>query len=64
VWLPNLGLGIGRRLGIAGWLARRQAKPARPHEYVPWRHSLRNEPNFPIVVWAYTRKLGGSKASR
>jgi len=23
--------------------------------YVPWRHSLRNEPNFPIVVWAFAR---------
>ena len=24
--------------------------------YVPWRHSLRNEPNFPIHVWAFARK--------
>jgi SAM-dependent methyltransferase len=23
--------------------------------YVPWRHSLRNEPNFPVVVWAFAR---------
>lgn len=24
--------------------------------YVPWVHSLRNEPNFPQVVWAFARK--------
>jgi SAM-dependent methyltransferase len=24
-------------------------------DYVPWRHSLRNEPNFPVVVWAFAR---------
>jgi SAM-dependent methyltransferase len=23
--------------------------------YVPWRHSLRNEPNFPVSVWAFAR---------
>jgi SAM-dependent methyltransferase len=23
--------------------------------YVPWRHSLRNEANFPVVVWAFAR---------
>jgi SAM-dependent methyltransferase len=23
--------------------------------YVPWRHSLKNEPNFPVVVWAFAR---------
>jgi 2-polyprenyl-3-methyl-5-hydroxy-6-metoxy-1,4-benzoquinol methylase len=23
--------------------------------YVPWRHSLRNEPNFPVAVWAFAR---------
>jgi hypothetical protein len=24
-------------------------------DWVPWRHSLRNEPAFPVVVWAFTR---------
>jgi SAM-dependent methyltransferase len=23
--------------------------------YVPWKHSLKNEPNFPVVVWAFAR---------
>lgn len=23
--------------------------------YVPWKHSLENEPNFPVVVWAFAR---------
>jgi SAM-dependent methyltransferase len=25
--------------------------------YIPWRHSLRNEVNFPVVVWAFARPL-------
>jgi hypothetical protein len=24
--------------------------------WVRWKHSLRNERNFPIVVWAFARK--------
>jgi SAM-dependent methyltransferase len=24
--------------------------------WVPWKHSLRNEPEFPYVVWAFARK--------
>jgi SAM-dependent methyltransferase len=24
--------------------------------YLPWLHSLRNEPNFPVVVWALSKK--------
>jgi SAM-dependent methyltransferase len=24
--------------------------------WVPWKHSLRNEPDFPYVVWAFARK--------
>ena len=24
--------------------------------YVPWKHSLKNEPDFPVVVWAFARK--------
>ena len=24
--------------------------------YQSWRHSLKNEPDFPIVVWALARK--------
>jgi hypothetical protein len=24
--------------------------------YLPWLHSLRNEPDFPVVVWALARK--------
>lgn len=26
--------------------------------WVPWLHSLRNEPDFPVVVWAFARKQG------
>jgi SAM-dependent methyltransferase len=30
--------------------------------WIPWWHSLRNEPDFPIVVWAFARKpVDGSK---
>ena len=25
-------------------------------DYVPWRHSLRNEPNFSVSIWAFARK--------
>jgi len=25
-------------------------------EWIPWWHSLRNEPNFPVVVWAFARR--------
>ena len=25
-------------------------------KWLPWRHSLRNEPNYPLVVWAFARK--------
>jgi len=24
--------------------------------WVPWKHSLKNEPDFPVVVWAFARK--------
>lgn len=27
--------------------------------YQPWRHSLVNEPDYPVVVWALARKQGG-----
>jgi SAM-dependent methyltransferase len=25
-------------------------------QWVSWKHSLRNEPDFPVVVWAFARK--------
>lgn len=25
-------------------------------KWMPWKHSLRNEPDFPVVVWAFARK--------
>jgi SAM-dependent methyltransferase len=25
-------------------------------EWIPWKHSLKNEPKFPLVVWAFARK--------
>jgi len=25
--------------------------------WIPWKHSLKNEPKFPIVVWAFAKKL-------
>jgi SAM-dependent methyltransferase len=28
-------------------------------EWIPWLHSLRNEPDYPVVVWAFARKSGG-----
>jgi SAM-dependent methyltransferase len=31
--------------------------------WVPWLHSLRNEPDFPIVVWAFGRKPGAATAT-
>jgi SAM-dependent methyltransferase len=27
-------------------------------DWARWKHSLRNEPDFPVVVWALARKLG------
>ena len=24
--------------------------------WVRWKHTLRNEPDFPVVVWAFARK--------
>jgi hypothetical protein len=29
--------------------------------WVWWKHSLRNEPDFPVVVWALARKVGASQ---
>jgi SAM-dependent methyltransferase len=26
-------------------------------EWIPWKHSLKNEPKFPLVVWAFARKI-------
>jgi hypothetical protein len=28
----------------------------RPPRYVPWYHTLQNDPSYPMVVWAFARK--------
>lgn len=61
-WTPR---GLTRLLNECGfpnvetgaWGNRRCIRANFKHwvRYVPWRHSLRNEPDFPIVVWAFAR---------
>jgi SAM-dependent methyltransferase len=33
-----------------------KANFSRWRKWVPWLHSLRNEPDYPLVVWAFARK--------
>lgn len=31
--------------------------------WIPWWHSLRNEPNYPVMIWAFANKPDSSKAT-
>jgi len=44
------------RTGAWGNRACVKASLRRFPSYIPWLHSLKNEPLFPIVVWAYAQK--------
>jgi len=47
----------GIRTGSWGNRACVKANFRRLPNWIPWWHSLRNEPLFPMVVWAYAQKL-------
>jgi SAM-dependent methyltransferase len=47
----------GIRTGSWGNRACIKANFRRIPSYIPWWHSLRNEPEFPVVVWAFAQKL-------
>lgn len=55
--LAEGGFSIDRiQTGSWGNRACVRANFSRWRKWIPWLHTLENEPNFPVVIWAFARK--------